>query len=97
METAKTWPAASLKPNPWNLYDVHGNVKEWCWDIFDNYPQGRKTDYAGPEVSSLGIKDRAMRGGGWTMIGAKWCRSAARAHHQLGEPDQGFRLVRTLK
>ncbi|MGB2906751.1 MAG: SUMF1/EgtB/PvdO family nonheme iron enzyme [Candidatus Aminicenantaceae bacterium] len=96
MEMTRTWPVRSLKPNPWKLYGVHGNVWEWVWDRYDNYPKETVTDYAGPAVSSLGIEDRSTRGGGWTSPGAKWVRSAARGHGIAGYIDKGFRLVRTL-
>jgi len=96
MERSKTWRVRSLKPNPWKLYDVHGNVWEWVWDRYDNYPKGTVTDYAGPEVSSFGIGDRSTRSGGWTSVGAKWVRSAARGHGITGYIDRGFRFVRTL-
>jgi formylglycine-generating enzyme required for sulfatase activity len=77
MESGKTWPVRSLEPNPWNLYDVHGNVKEWVWDRYDNYPEETVTDYTGPLVSSLRIEDRSQQSGGWTSVGAKRVRSAA--------------------
>ena len=96
MEKGRTWPVRSLKPNPWKLYDIHGNVWEWAWDVYDNYPKGTVTDYTGPLVSSLGILDRSLRSGGWTSPGAKWVRSAARGHGMDGYLDKGFRLVRTL-
>ncbi len=96
MEKGRSWPVRSLKPNPWKLYDVHGNVWEWVWDRYDDYPKGTVTDYEGPEVSSLRIDDRTLKSGGWTSAGAKWVRSAARGHGIDGYIDKGFRLVRTL-
>jgi hypothetical protein len=96
MEKGRSWPVRSLKPNPWKLYDVHGNVWEWVWDLYDNYPQGTVTDYTGPVVSSLGISDRVLRSGGWTSPGAQRVRSASRGHDIDGYIDKGFRLVRTL-
>lgn len=96
VENGKTWPVATLKANPWNLYDMHGNVWEWCWDRYDNYPKGTRTDYKGPLVASIGDVGRSQRSGGWTMVGAKWVRSAARGHALFGDIDYGFRLVRSL-
>jgi len=80
-------------PNPWGLYDVHGNVDEWCRDRFDS---GRKTVMGGkdPEGPDTGI-DRVYRGGSW-YEDASGCRSASR---RWGEPDfrwgaLGFRVTR---
>jgi formylglycine-generating enzyme required for sulfatase activity len=64
-------------PNPWGLYDMHGNVWEWCQDWWtDNLPGGIALDLRGPASGSL----RVVRGGGWGGgFGDAWfCRSAAR-------------------
>jgi formylglycine-generating enzyme required for sulfatase activity len=81
----------SYSVNPWGLYDMHGNVWEWCWDWYESYGDGAQTD---PVGASSGA-DRLVRGGGWGGT-ARYARSANRDY---GTPsfrynDLGFRLVR---
>lgn len=69
-----TKPVGSYKPNAWGLYDMHGNVMEWCYDFSGKYPSCRVKDFAGPRFSL----QRVLRGGSWqTRAGS--CRSACRA------------------
>ena len=56
--------------NAFGLYDMHGNVFEWCWDFLDRYPSEPKTDYTGPVEGY----PRVLRGGGW------WNRATHAAH-----------------
>jgi formylglycine-generating enzyme required for sulfatase activity len=86
----KTTPVASFPPNDWGLYDMHGNVYEWCQDWFADYPTDAVTDPAGPGSGSY----RVLRGGSW-FIYARFCRSANRYG---SAPDKhfgslGFRLA----
>lgn len=83
----ETHPVSSLKPNAWGLYDMHGNVWEWCAEN----PKEEVTDPTGPSS----VVDRVLRGGSWG-IPAAVCRSAVRYGNlpssRVG--SFGFRLVR---
>ena len=80
------------KPNPWGLYDMHGNVSEWCSDRYDQTLSGG-TDPVGPSASKRG---RVNRGGGWNCPPSS-CRSAFRYEY---DPSRrlgylGFRVARS--
>jgi formylglycine-generating enzyme required for sulfatase activity len=69
----QTHPVAGKKPNSWGLYDMHGNVFEWCSDWYGIFPAGETMDPTGPIA---GLK-RVVRGGGWS-VQAWESRSACR-------------------
>jgi len=86
-----TAPVKSYSPNAWGLYDIHGNVWEWCQDWYDaDYPSGSLTDPVGPGSGSY----RVFRGGCWNNR-ARYCRSAERARGTSGYRnfDVGARLA----
>jgi formylglycine-generating enzyme required for sulfatase activity len=78
---AGTVPVGSLKPNPWGLFDMHGNVLGWCSDCYGRYAKEPVTDPTGP----VGVfpydfsegRSHVLRGGAWHLPPAQ-CRSAFR-------------------
>jgi len=86
----KTQAVGSYSPNAWGLYDMHGNVSEWCYDAYDDYPTTPQIDPQGP---IQGNAARMIRGGSWSQS-ADICRSAARFFSGNGYYDyNGFRVV----
>jgi formylglycine-generating enzyme required for sulfatase activity len=86
----QTHAVGGKKPNGWGLYDMHGNVWEWCGDLYGDYPRGSVTDPTGPNVGS----DRVLRGGCWGNVAAR-CRSALRLGGipSFRGDDCGFRVA----
>ena len=85
----KTTPVGKYGANHWGLCDMHGNVWEWCADLYGGYPTGSVSD---PKGSTTGDA-RVLRGGGWGSS-ARYCRSAGRNRSNPGSRSRyyGFRL-----
>ncbi|MCK4735156.1 MAG: formylglycine-generating enzyme family protein, partial [Methanophagales archaeon] len=91
----KTHSVGQKKPNPWGLYDMHGNVWEWVQDEWHDDYNGAPAD--GSAWESGDGADRVIRGGSW-KYDAGDCRSALRDHYDpLNlDGDLGFRILRVL-
>ncbi len=90
----RTHPVGQKSPNAWGLYDMIGNVAEWCLNSYAAYPAGGSTAVNPDTPDPDNGADRVLRGGSWDKEADK-CRSAARGHdHQShGGYGTGFRIV----
>jgi formylglycine-generating enzyme required for sulfatase activity len=89
-----THPVKQKQPNAMGLYDMHGNVWEWCWDRYtEDLGAEVAVDPQGPTTGA----QRVIRGGSWYYY-ARECRSASRAPYwpNSGDDIVGFRVARTL-
>ena len=87
----KTHEVGKKAPNGLGLYDMSGNVFEWCWDWYGSYPSGAQTNPEGADSGSV----RVLRGGSWDYS-AVFTRSFFRYYYYpiIRYSDIGFRLVR---
>ena len=85
----KTHPVATKSPNELGIYDMSGNVREWCSDWYGNYSSGAQTNPKGSDEGEF----RVLRGGGWSSL-AMFCRSSRRSNYipDLFDYNLGLRL-----
>jgi formylglycine-generating enzyme required for sulfatase activity len=97
----KTHPVGQKKPNRWGIYDLYGNVSEWCEDVFSitYYRESPADNPRGPSSPGKDVK-RVIRGGSWKASG-DMCRATFRQGERTGDTDAcfltdycGFRCVR---
>ncbi len=92
LQASRTSFGGSKLPNGWGLFDMHGNVWEWCWDGYG------KNDANSPAVDptgALGVPDRVIRGGNWSFA-AEFARASVRYMSSPGDQLNllGFRVAR---
>ena len=87
-------PVRSYPSNAWGLFEMNGNVWEWCQDWYGEYPSKEVQDPVGPDSGTGKIR----RGGSWVGLGPA-CRSANRAYAHPGSrlTSTGFRVVREVR
>jgi formylglycine-generating enzyme required for sulfatase activity len=96
--TEQTTPVGVFPANAWGLYDMHGNVSEWCFEHVHSSYEGAPCDGSGcADPQALEEKRKIFRGGSWKLP-PRFCRSATRRHYKLDTNngpynDVGFRVV----
>ena len=86
-----TLPVGQKKPNDWGLHDMHGNVHEWCQDIYADYPENHAVDPEGPTYGDQYV----LRGGSWDSDEDELRSADRRRDHPTTRKSRiGFRLAR---
>jgi len=97
----KSHPVGQKARNTWGLYDMHGNVFEWCSDHYDvyYYQKGDNVDPQGPADARQGLPQQEVLRGGSYCDSAQGCRAARRGAHPryLRDRNIGFRVVADVK
>ena len=91
--SGKTHPKGTLAANELNIYDMSGNVREWCWDWYDNYPAGAISNYTGAESSD----ERLVRGASWKQASGPSLPISLRDREPPSSDRNsfGFRVIRS--
>jgi formylglycine-generating enzyme required for sulfatase activity len=86
----KTHAVGEKKPNRWGIFDLYGNVSEWCEDVYSPtyYKESPSLDPTGPPNPGKDVK-RVMRGGSW-KASADMCRATLRQGERTGDSDACF-------
>jgi formylglycine-generating enzyme required for sulfatase activity len=92
-----THPVGQIKPNPWGLYDLYGNIWEWCEDGWHKYYKGAPVDGTAWNDNHVQSQRRVIRGGSWGN-NPQNCRSASRLYDNFDRRhyNNGFRVVVSL-
>ncbi|MBI2424304.1 MAG: SUMF1/EgtB/PvdO family nonheme iron enzyme [Candidatus Hydrogenedentes bacterium] len=90
----RTHPVGEKLPNPWGLYDMHGNVCEWCADTYYPNYAGSPTD--GSARESADIAEKTLRGGSWCIVTPE-CRSGYRGYAAPAEMRGDFIGLRVVR
>ncbi|MBR5862018.1 MAG: SUMF1/EgtB/PvdO family nonheme iron enzyme, partial [Bacteroidales bacterium] len=94
MSTFGQHPGGEKAPNELGIYDMTGNVNEWCYDFYGAYPEEPQTNPSGAAISSS-YSLYVVRGGAYSCESARWCRNTKRQSYpeNFAQMDIGFRLV----
>ncbi len=90
----RTHPVGEKKANAWGPHDMHGNVYEWCQDVYDTWAYGCRSGMTSDPLVTTGSRNRVVRGGSWSVSSSN-IRSADRGGNSPGYRDGnvGFRVV----